>query len=76
MPIKLFSVSSFKQISIKVGTNIQKPMMKYKIRKKKPAPIRLTETHLSITPPKQEIGLQIVYMCDLLHLIASHSQGL
>lgn len=73
--MKLISVSRFKQISIKAGTNIQKPMMKYKIRKK-PAPIRLTETHLSIAPPKQEIGLQIVFMCDLLHLITSHSQGL
>lgn len=58
--MKLISVSSFKQVSIKTRTNIQKPMMKYKIRKKITAPIIFTETHLSIAPPKQEIGLQIV----------------
>lgn len=71
--MKLVSVSSFKQVNIKTRTNIQKPViLEHKIRGKKPAPIILTETHLSIAPPKQEIGLQIVDMCDLVHLIATH----
>lgn len=63
--MKLISVSRFKQVNIKTRTNIQKPMiLEHKIRGKKPAP--------TIAPPKQEIGLQIVNMCDLVHLIATH----
>lgn len=71
--MKLISVSRFKQVNIKTRTNIQKPMiLEHKNKGKKPAPTILTETHLSIAPPKQEIGLQIVNMCDLVHLIATH----